>query len=106
MENEAKYVPLRGFVVPVYRFIEGEDEEQFWVDAQNCEYYTYNDKDFDEKTQLIEGKNWWIMWPHIPEGTKPQDVTREITRWFVEESSVATDVNKEWDFETHKPKES
>ena len=49
METGVKYVPLRGFVVPVYRFIEGEDEEQFWVDAQNCEYYTYNNEDFDEK---------------------------------------------------------
>ncbi len=103
-KEEIKYVPLRGNVVPVYRFIEGDKKEEFWVDAQNCDYYTYNDEDFDEETQLINGKNWWIMWPYVPEGTKNENVTNEIVRWMVDFSSVSDDINKEWDFDNHKVK--
>ena len=102
--DEIKYVPLIGNVVPVYRFVEGEKKEEFWIDAQNCDYYTYCNEEYDEETSLLGGKNWWIMWPYVPEGTKNEEVTKEIVRWVVDFSSVNNDIDKEWDFENHKVK--
>lgn len=102
--NGIKYEPLLGNIIPVYRFIEGQKTEEFWMDAQNCCYYTYCDGKYDDETRLYDGKNWWLLWPYIPEGTKTEDVTKEIAKWIVDDSSIEVDVDKEWDFKKHQVK--
>ena len=85
-----------------YSFIENEDtHEHYWADSQNCEYHIYNeDEGYDKDTSLINGNNWWIIWICKPIGEK---VTKDNAKWFVIESSKEDDMNKEWDFKTHKP---
>ena len=97
-----KYVPVRGNVVSVYLFIEGNQGEEFWMDSQNCEYHLYCSEFYDEKTGLFCGKNWWLLWPCVPEGT--EDFTKVKVKWYVDDSSVNDDVGKEWDLKKHKVK--
>ena len=102
------YKPLIGNCIGVYRYIEGEDHEHFLANFQNCEYYTYNeDKGFDNNTHLINGKHWWILWPYIPINDnniiKNNDGTSNVV-WFVSDTSKLFDIDKEWDFQTHKVK--
>ena len=99
------YEAMHGFAVPVYRFVEGEDSEHFWVDSQNCVYYTYHDEEYDEGTGLIGGKNWWMMFPYKPKGTTITEENQNLIKWFVGDSSKEEDVDKEWDFDKHRVKE-
>lgn len=104
-QEENKYKPLVCNITPVYRFIDGDNAEHFWVDAQNCACYTYNNSKYDKNTGLIDGKNWWILWPYIPENVKTigENVNiRSKVKWFVDDSSRTEDIDKEWDFENHK----
>ena len=92
-------------VVGVYRYIEDDDKESYWIDSQNCMYYTNEGgaEDYDEKTDLIGGKNWWIIWPAKPIGYEPtkEDYKGEWPYWYVFESSKTEDQKKEWDFKKH-----
>lgn len=90
-------------IVGVYRYIEGEKCEQYWVDSQNCEYNTFHAKGYDEETELIDGKNWWIIWPAKPIGYTPteEDMKKPWKWWYVMDSSKTEDHNKEWNFEKH-----
>ena len=104
-KEETKYKPLVCNITPVYRFIDGDDTEKFWVDAQNCIFYTYNNEKYDKNTGLINGRNWWILWPYIPENVETIDEKDNIkskAKWFVDDSSRIEDIDKEWDFEKHK----
>ena len=111
-QEEIKYKPLVCNITPVYRFIDGDDAEVFWVDAHNCAFYTYNNSKYSKKTRLIDGKNWWILWPYIPENVETIDKKDNIkdkakwlaakAKWFVDDSSRTEDIDKEWDFEKHK----
>ena len=90
-----------GLAIPVYRFVEGEDSEHYWVDLQNCVYYTYYDEKYDKETGLINGKNWWIMFPYKPKGVAITKDNQNLIKWFVGDSSKTEDVDKEWDFDKH-----
>jgi len=104
-KNIENYKGLEGDFIGVFRYIEGDDKESFWIDFQNCMYYTYC-KNYDDDTHLLGGKNWWILWPHIPKNDdtiiKNDDGTSNVV-WFVDDSSIETDIEKEWDFNNHKP---
>jgi hypothetical protein len=79
--------------------------ETFWADAQNCVCYTYNNSKFSKETSLIDGKNWWILWPYIPENVETigeNDNIKNKVKWVVDDSSRTEDIDKEWDFENHK----
>ena len=55
--NINDYEILSGFAIGCYRFIENEDtKEHFWVDLQNCLYYTYHSDDYNEKTLVLRYK--------------------------------------------------
>ena len=56
-QEETKYKPLVCNITPVYRFIDGDDAEEFWVDAQNCTFYTYNNEKYSKKTRLIDSRD-------------------------------------------------
>ena len=105
---EAKYVPLRGFVVPCYRYLEGDEFEEFWVDCQNCGYNTFMTDSYDDETGLYNGKKWWIIFPCVPEGLQEkvkknnEQLKEEDFKWVVEDSSEEGDVDWEWDFQEHK----
>ena len=106
-QEETKYKPLVCNITPVFRFIDGDDTEMFWVDYQNCVCYTYNNSKYDKNTGLIDGKNWWILWPYIPENVETvgeNDNIQSKVKWFVDDSSRTEDIDKEWDFENHKVK--
>ena len=57
-------------IIGVYRYIENDETEQYWADSQNCMYHTNEggNEDYDEETDLIDGKNWWIIWSAKPIG--------------------------------------
>ena len=96
------YEYLKNFVVPCYRYIEGEKKEKYWVDIQNCEYFTY-DK-VDDSNGLFRGKkNFWIIWPCKPKGVTLTEDNQDLVKWFVCDSSVEEDENLEWDFDNHEP---
>lgn len=104
-QDETKYKPLIYNITSVYRFIDGDDVEEFWADAQNCAYYTYNNSKFSKETSLLDGHDWWILWPYIPENVEPIGENGNIqskVKWFVDDSSRTEDIDKEWDFEKHK----
>lgn len=104
-QEDIKYKPLICNITPVYRFIDGDDTEVFWIDAQNCAYYTYNNSKFSKKTNLLDEKNWWILWPYIPENVEAIDEIDNIkskVKWIVDDSSRTEDIDKEWDFEKHR----
>lgn len=104
-QEEIKYKPLVCNITPVYRFIDGDEAEEFLADAQNCAFYTYNNAKYSKKTRLLDGKNWWVLWPYIPENVKTIDKKDNIknkAKWFVDDSSITEDIDKEWDFEKHK----
>ena len=84
IQEETKYKPLVYNITPVYRFIDGDNTEEFWADAQNCAYYTYNNSKFSKETNLFDGKNWWILWPYIPENVEPKSVTYETYEQEIE----------------------
>jgi len=94
------YKPILGEVVPIYLFIEGDDKEKFFVDSQTCDYELY--KKLDKETLLIDGNNWWIMWPHVYKNTKNNTISTKKIKWFVDASSRTEDIDKEWDFKNHK----
>lgn len=97
MEDKT-YVPLYGFVIPAYLYIEGEEKERYWVDSQNIDYYLYN------KNIIDDNKNWWMICPYKPEGvTITAENQEELVKWCVYDTSVDDDEDKKWDFETHKP---
>ena len=101
-----KYELIGGFAIGCYRFIENEDtEEHFWVDMQNCEYYTHHSDDYNEETWLLGGNNWWILLPFKPIGTTITKENQNLVKWFVGESSKPGDEDKEWDFDKHSVKE-
>ena len=99
--NINDYEILNGFAIPVYRFIENEDVEHFWIDLQNCLYYTYHNEEYDEITRLIGGNNWWIIFPYKPVGTTITEENQDIIKYFVGDSSREEDIDKEWDFDKH-----
>lgn len=92
-------------IIGVYRYIENDETERYWVDSQNCMYHTNEggNEDYDEETDLIDGKNWWIIWPAKPIGYELtiEDCNGEWPHWYVIESSKVEDENKEWDFNKH-----
>lgn len=95
------YEDVNAFVVPMYRYIEGKSKEEWWVDSQNCMYYTFQetDKEFD----LINGRKWWLISPMKPKGTVITKDNRNLIKWIVDFSSEDDDMDKEWDFKNHKP---
>lgn len=98
-----KYKPFVRNITPVYRFIDGDDIEVFWVDAQNCAFYTYCNSKFSKETGLLDGRDWWILWPYIPEDVETIDENiKSKVKWVVDDSSRTEDIDKEWDFENHK----
>lgn len=105
-KEEIKYKPLVCNITPVYRFIDGDDAEEFWADAQNCAFYTYyNNAKSSKKPRLLDGKDWWILWPYVPENVETieeNDNIKSKAKWFVDDSSRTEDIDKEWDFEKHK----
>lgn len=105
IQEETEYKPLVCNIISVYRFIDGDDTETFWLDAQNCVCYTYNNSKFSKETNLFDGKNWWIIWPYIPKNIETigeNDNIKSKVKWFVDDSSRTEDIGKEWDFEKHK----
>lgn len=104
-QEEIKYKPFVRNITPVYRFIDGDDTEKLWVDSHNCIFYTYNNSKYSKKTRLIDGRDWWILWPYVPENVETideKDNLKSKAKWFVDDSSRTEDIDKEWDFEKHK----
>jgi hypothetical protein len=95
------YEHLQHWVIPCYRYIEGDPDEEMWIDTQNCYYYTFEDADDND---LIDGKKYWIIEPFKPKGMTITEENKDQVRWFVAFCSDTEDHDKEWDFETHKPK--
>lgn len=91
-----------------YRYVEGDERESFWVDSQNCYYYTYEDEDahFDDKTQLLNGKRWWMIDPVKPHGTIITKENQNLVKWVVFDGTDDKDSFKEWDFKNHCPTEN
>ena len=109
--NGVKYVPVCGVVVPCYRYIDDGlyKSEEFWVDCQNCEYYTYLDGHYDEGTNLVDGHDWWIIYPYVPEEMRFKNVGEILgkhIKWIVEDSNIEEDIDREWDFKKHKVKKN
>lgn len=101
MEIE-KYEYLNCMFTPAYLYIEGDEHEKYWVDSQNLYYHTSNL--MDDKTELIDNKNWWIIEPLKIKGTKvTEENHKELIKHFVTDSSIESDVDKEWNFTEHKP---
>ena len=97
------YEILKGQISCCYRYIEGEDKPRYWVDSQNCMYYTYKNDEYDNKSGLILGKNWWIISPYKPTGTIITKENENLINWFIDDSSVPTDIDYQWDFDNCKP---
>lgn len=94
--NHDKYRPVScGFATPCYSYIEGEEQESYWIDSQNCEYYFWDDED-----DGIE--RHWMIEAYIPRDAK--EITKEEIKWFVT-LGPNEDIDKEWDFNKHKPYE-
>lgn len=96
-----EYELLNGFVTPAYQYIEGWEQEMHWVDYIHL--YLHVDDIVNEETNLIDGKNWWIIEPMKPKGTTvTEENYKDVVKWFVTETPVEDDWNKEWDFDKHK----
>lgn len=87
---EKNYELLQGFVIPCYSYSEGDKEETYWVDSQNCFYYILEDDNVNAKT--------WVILPYKPKGVKITNDNQDLIVWL-------TEGYKEWDFDNHKPKE-
>ena len=104
MDGEIIYEAVSAFSVGCYQYIDGQPQESFYVDSQNCDYHTYNNKNYDKETGLINGKNWWIICPHMPKGTEPSENNKHLLKWYVSDSSKDEDLDKEWNFNEHSVK--
>jgi len=101
--NILDYEILYNMIRPCYRYIEGNDKVEWWVDDQNCWYYT--NKKINELNGLYEGKkNCWIISPFKPKGTTLKEEKDEILiKWFVEDSTNSDDIGYLWDFDKNVP---
>lgn len=95
------YELLNGFATPAYQYMEGWEQEMSWVDSIHL--YLHIDDIMNEETNLIDGKNWWIIEPMKPKGTTvTEENHKDIVKWVVTDTSVESDWNKEWNFDRHK----
>lgn len=94
MGNE-EYESINGFIVCAYEYVEGNEKESYWVDSQNL-YVHISEQDYN-------GKNWWMIEPFKPILIKLDDFDKDSVKWFVTDTSVDSDYDKEWDFNKHKP---
>ncbi len=94
------YKLVKTKILPCYRYIEDNDSEKYFIDKYNCELYTL--LQIDKETRLFKGKNWWLMLPYIPLSIRVSPYNKTYVKWFVKDSSISSDINCLWDFNTHK----
>lgn len=103
--DNIEYEHLSGFVIPAYSYEEGDKNEQFWVDSQNCLFYFLDDEPDDGPAGIMkDGKKHWMMDPIKPVGIKITEDNIDLVRWIVT-IGPDEDMEKEWDFDNHRVKD-
>lgn len=102
MSNFNNYEFLNcGFLTSCYSYKEGDKKEHRWIDDQNCEYYYFED-DPEATGYLEDGRKHYIIMAFKPKGTTITKGNMNLVKWFVF-WGPDEDINKEWDFNNHKP---
>lgn len=101
--NGQVYEHLIAFATPAYSYEEGDKQEHYWIDSQNCFYYFLDDEPEDGPAGIMkDGKKDWLIEPVKPEGVKITEENEDLIKWIV---SLGPDNSegKEWDFDNHCP---
>lgn len=72
-------------IIDCLRYIEGQTKPRYWVDWQNCNYYTREEED---EFGLIDGKKYWI-------------ILNIKGKLIVDDATDIEDVGKEWDIKNN-----
>lgn len=100
------YEIIQAFVRPAYSYVEGDGNEHYWLDSQNCWYHMIS-KETDEKTnKRFDNKKYWIIEPYKPKDVRITEENaiewKPLIKWLVTDTSNEEDAGKEWDFINHK----
>lgn len=103
------YELINNWCTPAYSYVEGDKKEHWWADSQNCFYYVICEETDPDTDKRYDGKKYWIIEPHKPEGIvitdKNYEELKSQIKWLVTDTSEESDSGKEWDFDKHGVKE-
>ena len=102
------YTYVKGFCIPNYWYVEGDEKEEYWVDDNNLYYNKFNDNyDSNEGGEKKDERKWWIIAPCMPTNTPLTEETKHLLKWLVAESYHPEEdyAFYEWDFDKHCIKE-
>ena len=99
-------------IMPCYWYIEGDNQEKYYIDEQTCDWYNFIEND-DFNNNDRETRKWWKIMLYKPSNIDIKDVKKEQCKWLVEDcyhtmltiydsDDDYTDYEQyEWDFTNH-----